>query len=230
MFVVMINPDSSLFSQLSSRGVAVFTLDLATAQTISNLDSFLQSYSVPKGTLVINQSQLNLTSNEYRVVTNFTPHSALIYACSLLGKPFANQQLVFRTTQGYSALGSSGYKAAANSTLLTTTNGIQKPARTSSQIAKAISSHPDRVWVTNTVLHSVEDTLVVEVEINNIKLNDAIKEFQKHSKLPVLSSTTIDHNPERTQLVAVKRYNSVVFMLVSSTNALSVDYILSQVS
>ena len=226
MFVVMIDPDPSLFTQLSNQGVAVFTLDLPTAKTIADLDAFLQSYSVPRGTLVVNQSEITYTSNEYRIITNFTPHSALVHACTLLGKSFADRQLVFKTTQGYSALGPSGYKAAANSTLVTTTHGLQKPARSSVQIAKAISAHLNQVWLTNTILHNVEDTLVVEVEIPDVKLNNAIAAVEQCTNLKVQSAVSIEHTAT-TQLFASKRFNSVVLTLVSSTCALSVNYILS---
>ena len=226
MFVVMIAPTQELFESVTHRGAAVFTLDEATAKTIDNLDSFLLSYSVPANTLVVNQTSTTYTSKHYRVVSPLTPASALVYAASILGKPFADRQLVYRSTQGYSVLGPSGYKAAANGTLKTTTHGVNRPARTSSQIAKEIGSNPNTIWLTSTILHTVEDTLVVELEVADIKLNDAVEKFNKHSHYPLSNSAIIEHDGT-TQVFAVKRFNSVVFTLVSSTSALSVDYVIS---
>ena len=226
MFVVMIAPTPELFESVTQHGAAVFTLDADTAKTIDNLDSFLLSYSVPTNTLVVNPTSTTYTSKQYRVITPLTPSTALLYAASILGKPFNDRQLVFRSIQGYSVLGPSGYKAAANGTLKTTTHGVNRPARTSAQIAKEIGANPSRVWLTSTILHTVEDTLVVELEVPDIKLNDAKEKFIKHSHFPLADSAVIEHT-DTTQVYAVKRFNSVVFTLVSSTPSLSIDYIIS---
>lgn len=228
MFVVMINPDPGLFSTLSSNGVAVFTLDQTTAQSITDLDQFLQSYSVPSGTLVINQSKTHFSSTRYKMLSTHDPARALITGCVMIAKPFVESTLVFNTTQGYNAHGQSGIKSAHNGTLKTVIQGISKPIKTSALVAEQLGVHHSKIWITNTILNSIEDLLVVEMIVDNIKLSDAVARLEKSAGVNVrVSPSAIEIDPSQTAVYASKRYNSVVFTLVSSTTALTVSEILS---